>query len=88
MENEPMHESFRAEDALDAAYSEALAAPWPTDGDHAARTVATLSSQVAIWRSRAEYWRGRCEGVAESVDYLRGLVSMLADEGPKPCPPA
>lgn len=83
-----MHESIRAEDPMDAAYLEALAARWLTDGDHAARTVATLSSQVVIWRSRAEYWRGRCEGMAESVDYLRGLTSMLADEGPRSCPPS
>jgi hypothetical protein len=49
----------------------------PEDESSARFAIAVLASQTAVWRSEAMYYRGRCEGQAETIEYLRARVELL-----------
>lgn len=69
-----------AVDAMDQELADALASDWnPGSEERTNRIVAILATQLATWRSRAAYWRGRCEGMTESVEYLKDRVKTLEE---------
>jgi hypothetical protein len=60
----------------DIEYRNAVNCNWQ-DPDDAGESVSVLATHAAIWRSRANYFRGKCEGLTETIAYLKERVRVL-----------
>lgn len=49
------------------------------DTDETAKVCAELSALVLLWQSRANYWRGKAEGQAEMIRFLREIRGEPAE---------
>jgi hypothetical protein len=73
-----MNDALDGQSTLDGEYIAALKAEWWADNsDITGATVGTLAAHAALWRSRANYYRGKCEAMAEAMAYLKERVAAL-----------
>jgi hypothetical protein len=72
-----MNDALDGQSTLDGEYLAALKAAWLNDADDCSATVATLAAHASLWRSRANYYRGKCEAMAEALAYLKERVAAL-----------
>jgi hypothetical protein len=72
---------------MDRAFLDAMKADWQGNELDRDGLIATLISQCALWRGRANYWRGKGEAQAETIACLRACVAAAgceAEPGPEP----
>jgi hypothetical protein len=79
-----MNDALDGQSTLDGEYLAALKAAWLNDVDDCSATVATLAAHATLWRSRANYYRGKAEAMAEAMAYLKEWVSVLEARGDHP----
>jgi hypothetical protein len=69
-----MNDALDGQSTIDGEYIAALKAEWWADNsDITGATVGTLAAHASLWRSRANYYRGKCEAMA----YLKERVAAL-----------
>jgi hypothetical protein len=73
-----MNDSLDGQSTLDGEYIAVLKAEWWADNSAiTGATVGTLAAHAALWRSRANYYRGKAEAMAEAMAYLKERVAVL-----------